>query len=666
MESPVPAHAAAPASDPSLPDATSPVERRPDPGSLILMAVGFGLFTGLLELVILSSGWTDDPTIELAKRLIHHHYLWMVPSAQLVIFGTYGLVLGLIGRFWPKAAHRLAAYSLCGLSSLALLPLLPALHEVTYLLLACGIASLTGPMVEVETRGLRLRFVHVVPWAFGAVAALLCFSYGREFMAEERALNQLPAAAPRAPNVLLVVLDTVRADALSLYGYNRDTSPNLARLAGKGVRFERASATSSWTLPSHGSMFTGRLPHELDVGLSRPLGAKHQTLAEVLSSCGYVTAGFVANHTFCHRDYGLARGFIHYEDLPTSFVEVLRSTRLGSRVLGGIDVIRFKLSELMGDEFLVRLFGDDPRVSFADPPVKNAESINRDALDWMLAQKGRPFFAFLNYMDAHNPFIPPRSSEGRFGAKPASASDRAAMRGWPESARAHPAPATLKLARDCYDTCIAALDDQLGRLFDELESAALLNSTVVIVTGDHGEHFGDPHADLVGHGISLYPQLIHVPLLVIAPGSGPQGQVISAPVSLRDLPATVVDLIGAGRAFSFPGRSLSRFWAGDTGNDARPAEPVLAEVELELRSWNDPARYWESVTIGDMTYIRNATGHYKLYNTALDPDAAHDLAGSAGVGQFVEHLRSTSDRFFADSPARFANDQSRARSPRHL
>ena len=188
----------------------------------------------------------------------------------------------------------------------------------------------------------------MLPWLLGTVAALACFSYGRELLSEHRALRRLPAAIPGAPNVLLIVLDTVRADALSLYGYDRDTSPNLVRLARGGVRFEQARATAPWTLPSHASMFTGRWPHQLDIGTFRPLDARSPTLAEVLGARGYVTAGFVANPIFCHADYGLARGFLHYEDIPVSPLEILRSTLLGERLLKIIDGIRYKLSDARG------------------------------------------------------------------------------------------------------------------------------------------------------------------------------------------------------------------------------------------------------------------------------------------------------------------------------
>ena len=127
-------------------------------------------------------------------------------------------------------------------------------------------------------------------------------------------MANLPQADSGTPNVLLIVMDTVSAQHMSLYGYPRDTTPNLARLARKGVRFQHARSTAPWTLPSHASMFTGRWPHDLSVGYGQPLDASAPTLAESLRDRGYATGGFVANTLYCSAETGLNRGFIHYED----------------------------------------------------------------------------------------------------------------------------------------------------------------------------------------------------------------------------------------------------------------------------------------------------------------------------------------------------------------
>ena len=166
--------------------------------------------------------------------------------------------------------------------------------------------------------------------------------------------------------------------------------------------------------------------------------------------------------------------------------------------------------------------------------------INSDALAWLEQRRNRPFFVFLNYYDAHEPFQPPDGFDLHFGlsAQPwPSASRSCAATPGCASRRilpATPRPSSTKpseLLRDSYDNCIAYLDDQLGRLFAELDRRGLLDNTLVIVTSDHGEQFNEHH--LFGHGNSLYGSLIHVPLLIFPPSGSPAGRIVGVPVSLR-------------------------------------------------------------------------------------------------------------------------------------
>jgi arylsulfatase A-like enzyme len=636
----------------ALPDANpakSTPEELPGPFTIILMAACFGLVTGLLELVFKACQWSYEPTSWLANRLVNRHYLWMIPLNHLLIFSMCGLLLGLVVKIWPKTGLWLAVYLFLTLMALAQLLIITGLHQLTYILIACGVASLVGPLIVARSRHLRRDLPRVFPCLVAIVLALASFSYGREFLRERRGLAALPAPARAAQNVLLIVLDTVRADALSLYGYGRDTTPNLARLARGGVRFDQANATASWTLPSHGSMFTGRWPHELSTGGYSPLDATYPTLAEALGARGYVTGGFVANSNFGHADYGLARGFLHYEDIPVSPVEIIRSTRMGERILKIVDVARFKLSALLGDDLLVRVFGDDPRVSLMGDLRKDAARINRDALDWMSAHRGRPYFVFLNYCDTHDPYIPPRGVDKHFGHKPSSPSERAMMRDWQGMDKSQRTPSTVELMRDGYDDCLAYLDDQLGRLFNELETKGLLENTLVVITSDHGEHFGE-HAGNFIHGKTLYSQEIRVPLVVLAPSRVPPGKVISAPVSLRDLPSTVMDVLGYGAESRFPGRSLARFWDPGTTGDSSLTDAVLSEVRREGPPWDPPGKYSRSVALGDMVYIENAKGEQELFNIAVDPAEAHNLAGSEDARPALDRLRSLLERLSTDHP----------------
>ena len=162
-----------------------------------------------------------------------------------------------------------------------------------------------------------------------------------------------PLPQATAPNVLLIVLDTVRADHLSLYGYERPTSPNLERFARTGIRFDRARATSPWTLPSHASMFTGRWPSELGEEWITPLRSNFPTLAEFLGDHGYATAGFVGNVEYCSAETGLARGFTSYDDYSTEKLSPLRMSGL----------VEYSINAMNG---IVRTFDLDRSVPFSE------------------------------------------------------------------------------------------------------------------------------------------------------------------------------------------------------------------------------------------------------------------------------------------------------------
>ena len=353
----------------------------------------------------------------------------------------------------------------------------------------------------------------------------------------------LAAAPSGSPNVLFIVLDTVRAESLSLYGYHRDTSPNLTKLAQRGVRFDRARTAAAWTLPSHASMFTGRWPYELSTRPDRPLDAAFPTLAEFLRDKGYDTAGFVGNTYFCNRWFGLDRGFLHYEDVAVCLVEILRSSDMGRALISRIAPSIFTR--------------DRPYAHFNR---KDAETINHDVLAWLDGRpKGQPFFAFLNYYDAHDPYITAADAPRHFGLRPETAQEVAALRDWLHADKTKLPNRLLQMAIDGYDDGIAYLDDQLGRLFAALESRGLLENTLIVITSDHGELHGEHN--VYGHGSHLYRPAVEVPLLVVGPRRVPHGTTVAQPVSLRDLPSTVVDLLGFDSASPFPGRSLARCWA---------------------------------------------------------------------------------------------------------
>ena len=328
-----------------------------------------------------------------------------------------------------------------------------------------------------------------------------------------------PLPPPGSPNVLLIVLDTVAAGHLSLHGYERPTSPTLDGLARRGIRFDRVQATSSWTLPSLASAFTGRWPHELSVGWLTPLDATHPTLAEYLGSRGYATAGFVANTFYCGSDTGLGRGFTVYRDYIFPELSAFKWAALINRPLEGMRSIHEFMRQRLKAVFLQGLLS-----TFDAGNRKPASAVNREFLDWLSVrrQPERPFFAFLNYYDAHYPYKLPEGSIHRFGARPRTEREIDLIEYWRAGGQARLSVREDAFVRDCYDDCIADLDEQLGRLIDELGRRDILDQTWLIVTADHGESFGE-HPGVFGHGTSLYQTQLHVPLVIIPPrGTSPR------------------------------------------------------------------------------------------------------------------------------------------------
>ena len=459
-------------------------------------------------------------------------------------------------------------------------------------------------------------------------------------------------------------MDTVAADHLSLHGYNRRTSPTIDDLAEKGILFDRVRATSSWTLPSHASMFTGRWPHELSAGWFTPLGGEHGTLAEFLAAHGYATAGFIANYWYCAADSGLSRGFAVYRDYFFPRLSVLNTAALVDRPLEGL----LAIENFLEDRFDLNFLG--PAVQslwwFCKTNRKDAAVVNHEFLDWLSRrrQPDRPFFAFLNYNDAHYPYEIPATGIHRFGAKPRNNREKALIRDWLNLIQNRPSQHQVDFGRDSYDDCVADLDEQLGRLFDELDRRSILERTWVIITADHGESFGE-NPGVFWHGTSLYETQVHVPLVIIPPVGGPAPRKVTETVTLRDLAATIAEIPAFTTPSPFPGNSLARFWKSPESDSSKAADAneALSEV-VPLDSFGpDPSQWpykprWPlaSLTQGDWTYIRRERdGYEELFRQRDGPHDRVNLAGDPASQPTLERMRRTLGRLTAGplTPDRF-------------
>jgi arylsulfatase A-like enzyme len=423
-------------------------------------------------------------------------------------------------------------------------------------------------------------------------------------------------------------MDTVRADGLSLYGYDRETSPNLAKFATRGVTFDRAIAPSSWTLPSHAGLFTGQDVNRLSVGIDSALDRTYPTLAEFLAQQGYATAGFAANSYFCSRWYGLDRGFAHYEDYATNPLEIFRSSGLGWWICVHIDSLCRRLEirqrHKIAEDFVRR----------------DAARINRDTLAWLRRRdRSRPFFAFLNYFDAHTPYVPPPTASGRFGLRPESVHDDLLLRDGIHVDDKGTTPRDIQLARDNYDDCVAYLDGQLDHLFAALAAEGGLDNTLIVVTSDHGEAFGE-HG-MFGHTTSVYQPVIHVPLVIAGPGIDSRNLRISPAASLSDIPATIAALAAPGVETPFPGRSIL---AGEsTRLPIAVLQPERVLSPSEMRAFAKPGTL-AAIADDHTILIRNGDASLELYDLAADPNQSRNLARSSGskaiTGRLEELLQS--------------------------
>ncbi|HVS09598.1 MAG TPA: sulfatase, partial [Planctomycetota bacterium] len=376
----------------------------------------------------------------------------------------------------------------------------------------------------------------------------------------------------KRPNVVVITLDTTRADHLGCYGYQRPTSPNLDHLAEQSVLYGRAISPSSWTLPAHVSLFTGKLPTShgvcydargsLNLGdavdtkgmlsyRARALPAQEVTLAQILSARGFATGAFVAG-PWLKRLFGLDRGFAHYDD-------------------GNIEALRGRL----------------------------AEDVTASALRWLEGQRGKPFFLFLNYFDPHTPYDAPPPYRWAFLSEQERNVDPAAPRGEPRSEEER-----RQLAIDLYDGEIRYMDHHVGQLLAGLDRLGMFDDTLLVVTGDHGELLGE-HGNW-GHGKFLTEPELHVPLFLRYPRGERGPERIGGLVQPIDVLPMVLERLEIAPPPGIQG-----------GVPPGVGHPVVAEV-YPLPEMS-PHGSWRALYEGKWKYAWNSLGNHLLMDLESDP-----------------------------------------------
>lgn len=586
---------------------------------MLSTAAWLGLVTGLIEgcgLLLFQTLNREGWALHVSAPII-----WISTLVDLVLFCALALLVAGISHFFRKfSAVRGTAVLLTGLATYDFLTLSARLTSRSRILLALGVAvAFRRWILKHETVAVRF-WRRTLPWAATAGLLALVGIPGARWLREHRALAQLPSAAPNAPNVLVIVVDTLRADHLSSYGYSRPTSPNIDRLAREGVLFDNAVSSCSWTYPSHVSLITGRYLFEHGAGQPEtiPLFARNKssfggypTIGEVLERSGYRTGAFSANRFFFIGNAGFDRGFIHFEDYYYSTADMV------ARTLPGKELLR-----LYGKWFSKRLTVEWLAYGTNYGIRKRGDEVNRELLRWIDQGGRRPFFAFLNYLDVHDPYGAPGSQLK--------------------------VPGNLRDV-DAYDNGVQYADDSIGRLVHGLEQRGLDKNTLVIVTSDHGESLGE-HG-ITGHGQSLYWNLIHVPLVLWFPDHIPSGVRISTPVSNVAIPATIMRLLGAAEDTWFPGPALNLLWhkpemaanwPATVSEIAQGQTTFKADAALERRVATARAGPLKSLVTSRWHLIIHKKFGNQLYDWVTDPAETKNLAstpaGDRIAGDLISRL----------------------------
>jgi arylsulfatase A-like enzyme len=439
--------------------------------------------------------------------------------------------------------------------------------------------------------------------------------------------------APARPNVLFVVLDTVRKDRLTVYGHDEPTTPALADFADEARVYEQATAPAPWTLPVHASLFTGLYPSDHGATQETPYLDDATTLAESLSAAGYATSCYSSNAWITPYTH-LTDGF----DDQDNFFKVMPGDLLSGPLA--------RIWKTMNDNERLR--------SLADRLVELGNSVHErlaagggedsktpaviDQTQEFIADADGPFFSFINLMDAHLPYHPPEEYVEQFAPGVDSTEVCQNSKAYNCGARDIDDEEWEDI-RGLYDAEIRHMDDQLARLFGWLREEGLWEETMVVVCADHGELHGEH--DLYGHEFNVYDPVVNVPLLVKHPEVNP-GRDRETPVELLDLYHTVLDATGvdgAGQPLD-PTRSLlaEDYRDRDLGDHAfvEYHRPVVELNQLESKAadagidLDADSRFYSRMRAArrsDGKYIRNERIADEAYRLDDDPGERTGLTG---------------------------------------
>ncbi len=425
-------------------------------------------------------------------------------------------------------------------------------------------------------------------------------------------------------------MDTVRADHLSLYGYGRSTSANLQKLADSATLYKHCFAVSDMTLAAHGSLFTGLYPewhgaHYAPAPFThgRPLPNGTRTLSRILSKAGYVTLGIAANRHYLTPEFGLGQGFDYYDarwpipaiEDPEQFSQSFR--RVLSYVLETANLDRDKRTSADVDAEALRLIGSAVKAK-------------------------RPFFLFVNYMEAHTPYLPGSEFRDRYAGRDRHFTqfDMLDLTNDVRARKRLPTPHERAHLVSQYDAGITQLDASIGRFIQQLKDRGIYDNSLIIVTSDHGEAFGERYR--IEHSSSVYQDQIAVPLIVKFPYSS-EKRVVDSNVSQIDILPTILAALSLPRVSGVQGADLRQIeTAGNRTLFSTSFEPFFSTVAPTMK------RTAYAVVSGSHKLIVSTRGSTELFDLTSDRNEQSDISREQPA--MVKELREILDAHVRSAP----------------
>ena len=579
-----------------------------------------------------SSSWPWDIVLAVAGQTVTTHLLLWIP-----VMASCGMLYWLVTGRRGGAAEPFLFMLQIVLVAVLIVPADLMLAKITnpvFIVIAviAGLAVAGGTyfLLRILQRRWSVRGLQRIVYLAAVVPAVIVLVLGVLFIRSpwfnpvDYRVAEPGTSSTRAgrPNVLWLVLDTVRADHMSVYGYEAPTTPFLEKLAQQCLVFERAVANGNWTLPCHASMFTGLPVRSHGFGLpAGKLDSAFQTVAEVLRDNGYIT-GLFSNNELVAPKTALARGF--------------QTAQVIAHIRGAQNC---SLSSLL------ERYGITPPVPWLDPDYGAAltqELIKR----WLNVHQDEPFFLFVNYMETHLPFRVPRRYREMFMSPEQMHRSYDMYRlvygnigtwlhiGALVDGYDHMPQFDRDVIKRQYESALCYLDDQVREMIDDISRRGLLDNTLVVITSDHGEYL-DTH-QMWSHHFQLYQDVIHVPMLIREPGRR-DARRVNTLVQLSDLYPTVLRYVLGPEAAETSAYAQDLFEVAELDQDDRiviseayPCEPTTME---RLLAKNDPLlRHRASPQIAAVgsrfKYIDSSDGMRELFDLDNDTGELDNLVYS--------------------------------------